>query len=228
LPLWLTGKKFLSVAATLLLLGATSAATTKKKSPDAPRHKGHPGSTHASSHKSEVVHHSSVKGTTKAKSHKRGHKTARNHGQQNIDSARAREIQTALIRANYMQGEPTGKWDQSTKDAMARYQGDNGWQTKTLPDSRALIKLGLGPSHDHLLNPDTAMTTRAESVGGGQKETEFSVPTAQRFAEPASTPVAAQPPGAAGTAQTSVAPVMRHSSGTAGSQTENLVPATPQ
>jgi len=27
------------------------------------------------------------------------------------------------------------------------------------PDARALIKLGLGPSHDHLLNPESAMTT---------------------------------------------------------------------
>lgn len=31
---------------------------------------------------------------------------------------------------------------------MARYQADHGWQSKVTPDSRALIKLGLGPSHD--------------------------------------------------------------------------------
>jgi hypothetical protein len=41
---------------------------------------------------------------------------------------------------------------------MQRYQADQGWQSKTTPDSRALIKLGLGPSHDHLLNPENAMT----------------------------------------------------------------------
>jgi hypothetical protein len=41
---------------------------------------------------------------------------------------------------------------------MQRYQADQGWQAKTTPDSRALIKLGLGPSHDHLLNPENAMT----------------------------------------------------------------------
>ena len=29
--------------------------------------------------------------------------------------------------------------------AMQKMQGDNGWQTKITPDSRALIKLGLGP-----------------------------------------------------------------------------------
>ena len=29
---------------------------------------------------------------------------------------------------------------------MEKLQADNGWQTKLVPDSRALIKLGLGPS----------------------------------------------------------------------------------
>jgi hypothetical protein len=28
---------------------------------------------------------------------------------------------------------------------MQKLQEDNGWQTKITPDSRALIKLGLGP-----------------------------------------------------------------------------------
>jgi hypothetical protein len=45
---------------------------------------------------------------------------------------------------------------------MRRYQADHGWQSKTVPDSRALIKLGLGPSNDHLLNPESAMTTGPE------------------------------------------------------------------
>jgi hypothetical protein len=29
---------------------------------------------------------------------------------------------------------------------MGKLQADNGWQTKLVPDSRALIKLGLGPT----------------------------------------------------------------------------------
>ena len=57
-----------------------------------------------------------------------------------------------------MQGEPSGSWDNATQAAMKRYQADQGWQSKQIPDSRALIKLGLGPSHDHLLNPESAMT----------------------------------------------------------------------
>jgi peptidoglycan hydrolase-like protein with peptidoglycan-binding domain len=86
-------------------------------------------------------------------------------GQQGIDSSRAREIQAALIKQNYMQGEPSGSWDNATQDAMRRYQADHGWQSKTIPDSRALIRLGLGPSSDHLLNPESAMTSNVESAG---------------------------------------------------------------
>jgi hypothetical protein len=99
--------------------------------------------------------------TPKSKSRgKKGSKQVakKNRGQQAIDPTRAREIQTALIREHYMQGEPTGTWDAASQAAMQRYQADQGWQSKTTPDSRALIKLGLGPSHDHLLNPESAMT----------------------------------------------------------------------
>jgi len=110
-------------------------------------------------------HHTNVRatsGSTRNSAHKskstRGKKGSKKRGQQAIDSARTREIQTALIRQHYMQGEPSGTWDSTTQAAMQRYQADQGWQSKQIPDSRALIKLGLGPSHDHLLNPESAMT----------------------------------------------------------------------
>ena len=48
---------------------------------------------------------------------------------------------------------------------MQRYQADNNWQSKTTPDARALIKLGLGPDHEHLLNPDSAMTSQSQATG---------------------------------------------------------------
>jgi peptidoglycan hydrolase-like protein with peptidoglycan-binding domain len=70
-----------------------------------------------------------------------------------------RSIQEALIREHYLNGEATGTWNQSSEDAMRKFQADHGWQSKTVPDSRALISLGLGPSTDHLLNPESAMTT---------------------------------------------------------------------
>ena len=65
-----------------------------------------------------------------------------------MNSDRATEIQQALIKSGYMSGEPSGVWDSESAAAMQKLQGDNGWQTKITPDSRALIKLGLGPQRD--------------------------------------------------------------------------------
>ncbi len=101
---------------------------------------------------------SSRKTHSSRKHHSRKH-VAKSHGQQKIDPQRAEQIQQALIREHYLTGEATGTWNDASQRAMERYQASNGWQTKVVPDSRALIKLGLGPDHDHLLNPESAMTS---------------------------------------------------------------------
>ncbi len=62
-----------------------------------------------------------------------------------IDADRATQLQSALIKAGYLTGSPTGTWDASSQAAMEKLQADNGWQTRLVPDSRAIIKLGLGP-----------------------------------------------------------------------------------
>ena len=109
-------------------------------------------------------------------------KSARVRGQQKIDSERAQAIQDALIREHYMSGEATGTWNEASEEAMRRYQADHGWQSKTVPDSRALIKLGLGPSKDHLLNPESAMTTGPDAP---RAET---MPTTSHSASPTTDP----------------------------------------
>jgi len=79
------------------------------------------------------------------------HKSKKHHfvpGQRGIEPDRAKEIQDALIREHYLPGPASGQWDASTEAAMQKYQADHGWQTKLTPDSRALIKLGLGPHDD--------------------------------------------------------------------------------
>ncbi|MGA7220259.1 MAG: peptidoglycan-binding domain-containing protein [Candidatus Sulfotelmatobacter sp.] len=102
-------------------------------------------------------------GSTRTSSRRVGKKRTVARGQQKIDPERAEAIQEALIREHYMTGEPTGTWNEASEGAMRRYQADHGWQSKTVPDARALISLGLGPNHDHLLNPESAMTTGPES-----------------------------------------------------------------
>jgi len=112
---------------------------------------------------------SAVTHKTTGKSHKRSffrRGAWKRHGQQKIDSDRCRDIQTALIREKYLDGDPTGAWDQRTKDAMSKYQEDHGWQTKSLPDSRALIELGLGPKHENLINPNSFAPVPGEAAPG--------------------------------------------------------------
>ena len=94
----------------------------------------------------------------------------RHSGQQVIATERARQIQQALIREHYLDCEATGQWDNRTKVAMEHYQASNGWQTKKLPDSRALIKLGLGPDRSNLINPDTAFIAQPEPGKGGSPQ----------------------------------------------------------
>ena len=131
-------------------------------------------------------------------------KSSRVRGQQKIDSERAHDIQEALIREHYLTGEPTGTWNQASEDAMRRYQADHGWQSKTVPDSRALISLGLGPSKDHLLNPESAMTTvpdrpKAQST---PPTSNTATPSAQPMTPAASaTPATSNPPGEAASPQ---------------------------
>jgi hypothetical protein len=133
----------------LVMAGVTSATTTTKaKSKHAPLSGAHTSSRqHSSKHSAKTV------------------AVAHSHGQHGIDEDRTIAIQSALIRERYLLGEPTGVWDEASKEAMLRYQSANGWQTKITPDSRALIKLGLGPDHKGLLNPETASIPSPHELG---------------------------------------------------------------
>jgi len=61
------------------------------------------------------------------------------------------EIQQALIRDGYLQGDATGEWDTPTRGAMLRYQTMHGFPPTGLPEAKSLMKLGLGP---HPLSPE--------------------------------------------------------------------------
>jgi hypothetical protein len=141
------------VASTLVLTCAWASGSSRQQEASA--------STTGSASSKTAAHTNSAKSSSAKKKSRK--KSARVRGQQKIDSDRAREIQEALIREHYLTGEPSGTWNQASEDAMRRYQEDHGWQTKEVPDSRALIKLGLGPSKDHLLNPESAMTTAPDA-----------------------------------------------------------------
>lgn len=114
-------------------------------------------STH---HAEGSAHKTSAHGKTKGKTAK-SHKL---HGQQAIDSERVTQIQQALIREHYLAGDANGQWDSTTQAAMQKYQSDQGWQTKLLPDSRALMKLGLGPDYSTAINAKDVASAGAPST----------------------------------------------------------------
>ncbi len=84
-------------------------------------------------------------------------------GQRQIDPERATQIQDALIREHYLSAPASGQWDATTEAAMEKYQADHGWQTKLVPDSRALIKLGLGPKDDAVPASTASVTPMSAS-----------------------------------------------------------------
>lgn len=160
----------------------SSADTASVKKPVTSKAAAKPNKTTATSAKKTA-------GTRTASGKRSTHKkrTAKVRGQQKIDSERAQAIQEALIRQHYLSGDATGTWNEASEAAMRRYQADNGWQSKTVPDSRALIKLGLGPSKDHLLNPESAMTTVPDAPKSEPiPTTSNSVPAGSNSAAPAS------------------------------------------
>jgi hypothetical protein len=138
-----------------------SAAQGQSASPSSPPAASGSSAPAATSSKSSTPAGTSQHSTASKRKKSRKSTTHRARGQQKIDPKRALEIQEALIREHYLTGKPTGVWNDATQQAMQKYQADNNWQSKTTPDARALIKLGLGPDHEHLLNPESAMTSQS-------------------------------------------------------------------
>ena len=123
------------------------------------------------------VHRPPTAGTTPATRkvvHKANKRTPKVRGQQGIQPERVTQIQQALIHAHYLTGDATGNWDTTTVAAMQKFQADQGWQTKLMPDSRALMKLGLGPDYSNAINaknssfaaPQPAGTPPADQTAG--------------------------------------------------------------
>lgn len=113
--------------------------------------------THAARSGSRSAHAApSIARASKGKGRGKARKSHTLHGQLAIAPERVTEIQQALIREHYLNGDADGQWDSTTQAAMQKYQADQGWQTKLMPDSRALKKLGLGPDYSGAINAKTA------------------------------------------------------------------------
>lgn len=146
-----------------LICSNAFAATTAHRSASSK-----PGSSLSAAHKSTTGSRTGKKTAARSR---------RLRGQQAIDSERVTEIQTALIHAHYLGKEADGRWDTTTEAAMQKYQADHGWQTKLMPDARAIKALGLGPNYSNAINAKNAsfaapppVTTIPPSVAAGFAE----------------------------------------------------------
>jgi peptidoglycan hydrolase-like protein with peptidoglycan-binding domain len=72
------------------------------------------------------------------------HRPAKPRAQMAPTSERISQIQSALAGQGVYQGDPSGKWDDGTVEAMRKYQAAQGLNPSGKLDARTLEKLGLG------------------------------------------------------------------------------------
>lgn len=123
-----------------LLLAAAPLIGAASRTGNTHRNRTH----HALSSSTHRRRHSSSLTTKSARTSRRPNAYQRLAKMQ-MDPGRVESIQRALSEAGVYQGSPTGQWDSETRDAMARYQAQNGFGVTGLPDAKSLMKLGLGP-----------------------------------------------------------------------------------
>jgi len=87
---------------------------------------------------------SSTSTTAKKKKKSTSSKKSKVKGQAAPTPDRIKEIQTALQKDGSYEGEPTGKWDAATTEAMKKYQDKIGVSPTGKIDAVSLNKLGLG------------------------------------------------------------------------------------
>lgn len=77
---------------------------------------------------------------------KKTSKSSRKKGQQAPTPDRVNEIQTALAKDGSYSGQPNGKWDSSSVEALRKFQSGHGLNPTGRLDAPTLVKLGLGSS----------------------------------------------------------------------------------
>lgn len=82
--------------------------------------------------------------THKRKSHRRHHYYRRQIGQKAPTADRIKDIQSALAREGFYQGQPTGKMDATTVDSLEKFQSAHGLDASGKLDAPTLQKMGLG------------------------------------------------------------------------------------
>jgi peptidoglycan hydrolase-like protein with peptidoglycan-binding domain len=96
------------------------------------------------------------------------HSRRRERGQKAPAPERISEIQQALARDGSFAGTPNGKWDDSTVEAMKKFQAGHGLSPSGKLDALTLQKLGLGSQTAGVAAPMPPITT--SSIGAKAAE----------------------------------------------------------
>ncbi len=91
------------------------------------------------------------------------------HAQMAPAPSRISEIQDALSKEGAYQGEPNGKWDATTVDAMKQFQNDHGLTPSGKIDALTLQKLGLGSQVSGLGAPLPLAVPQASAADSGDQ-----------------------------------------------------------
>lgn len=70
---------------------------------------------------------------------------------------RLTEIQAALVREGFLQGDPNGKWDDASMAAMKRFQVEHSLPATGKINALSLIALGLGPQRGPAPGTDSVL-----------------------------------------------------------------------
>lgn len=177
----MTALKMIRIALLLAAIGSmgvsASAATTPthKKHSSAKSSASARGSTSAagkaagsakSSTSAKSAGTKSASSKSGTKSGKRGGKKSagRQRGQMAPTPERISEIQQALGKNGAFEGTPTGKWDDSTSDAMRKFQAAHGLNPTGKLDALTLRQLGLGSATAGVAAPTPMVRTSSAAL----------------------------------------------------------------
>jgi peptidoglycan hydrolase-like protein with peptidoglycan-binding domain len=100
------------------------------------------------------------------------HSKRREPGQKAPAPERISEIQQALAKDGSFSGTPNGKWDDSTADAMRKFQSGHGLNPSGKLDAPTLQKLGLGSQTAGIAAPmpPLASSATAKAAQSAQRQ----------------------------------------------------------
>jgi len=169
--------------------------TTRQKSTQPAAHRSPSTTLNAARKAPTTSHKSSTQHAARRRVYSRAAKVAaarRRRAMLRPEPERIQQIQQALAKEGYLKADPTGIWDEATRDAMRRFQTDHGFPVTGLPEAKSLMKLGLGP---HPL-PSDLDTASGAPVGNAPVRDTPPATAAPPAAAPTATPDAQQNPPA--------------------------------